>query len=129
MESAQSVPTSYLQSLRALGDSLIANVQGRVELFAVELEEQKLRLIQTFIWICVSVFSGMLAITFASLTLVYLLWETARLAALGGLAALYTVVWIVIWLAFRRYLTRQPRAFAATSQELQEDRACIRPGN
>lgn len=129
MESAHSVPSSYLQTLRALGDTLLANVQGRVDLFAVELEEQKLRLIQTFIWISISVFTGMLAITFASLTLVYFLWETARLAALGGLTALYTIVWAVIWIAFRRYLARQPRPFAATSQELKEDRACIRPGS
>jgi len=123
------MPSSYLQSLRALGDTLLANVQGRVDLFAVELEEQKLRMIQTFIWICVSVFTGMLAVTFASLTLVYLLWETARLAALGGLTALYTVAWVVIWIAFRNYVSRQPRAFTATSQELQEDRACIQPGS
>jgi len=129
VESIRSVPPSYLQSLRSLGDSLLASVQGRVDLFAVELEEQKLRLIQTFIWICVSVFTGMLAITFASLTLVYLLWESARLAALGSLTALYTALWVVIWIAFRGYLARAPRPFSATSQELKEDRACIRPGS
>jgi len=28
-------------------------------------------------------------------------------------------------LAFRRYLARQPRPFAATIAELREDRACI----
>jgi uncharacterized membrane protein YqjE len=33
---------------------------------------------------------------------------------------------VVIIIAFRRYLARQPRPFAATLHEIGEDRACIR---
>jgi uncharacterized membrane protein YqjE len=75
------------------------------------------------------VFLGMMAIMFASLTLVYLFWETARLAVLGGLTVLYAGALAVIILAFRRYLARQPSPFAATLQEIGEDRACIRTEN
>lgn len=118
-----------LGSLRALGDGLLSTVQDRLALFAVELQEEKFRLIQTFIWISAAVFTGMMAITFASLTLVYLCWESARLAVLGGLTFLYTGGLVAIVIAFRRYLARQPKPFAATLQEISEDRACIQPKN
>ena len=116
-------------SLRALGDGLMASVQDRLELLSVELQEEKFRLIQTFIWISAAVFTGMMAITFASLTLVYLFWESARLAVLGGLTGLYAGTLVAIVVAFRRFLARQPKPFAATLQEIREDRACIRSEN
>lgn len=126
MSSAPSGPTGFLGSLRTLGDALLGTVQDRLELFSIELQEEKFRLIQTFVWICAAVFTGMMAITFASLTLVYLFWESARLAVLGGLTVLYAGALAAILVAFRRFLARQPRPFAATRQELEEDRACIR---
>jgi uncharacterized membrane protein YqjE len=118
-----------LGSFRTLGDSLLATVQDRLALFSVELQEEKFRLIQTFIWISGAVFTGMMAITFASLTLVYVFWESARLAVLGGLTLLYSGALVAIIVAFRRYLARQPKPFAATLQEIGEDRACIRKPN
>src|ERR1700690_2837263 len=98
----------FVGSLRSLGDGLLASVEDRIELFSVELQEEKFRLIQTVIWICVAVFAGMMAITFASLTLVYLFWESARLAVLGGLAVAYAAAFAAIVVAFRRFLSRQP---------------------
>jgi uncharacterized membrane protein YqjE len=119
-------PESYLGSLRSLGDALLSSVQDRLRLFTVELQEEKFRLVQTFIWISAAVFAGVMAITFASLTLVYVFWESARLAVLGGLALLYIAALVTIIVAFRRYLARQPDPFAATLHEIGEDRECIR---
>ena len=125
MEPATPTPAGYIRSLRSLGDGLLAGVQHRIELFTIELQEEKLRLIRIFIWISAAVFTGMLAITFASLTLVYLFWASARLAVLGSLTALYASALVVIIISFRRYIARQPDPFAATLQEIGADRACI----
>lgn len=111
--------------LRALGDRLFATVQDRIQLVSVELQEEKFRLVQTFIWISSAVFVGMMAITFASITLVYAFEESARLIVLGSLTILYAVAFIVTVLAFRSYLDRQPRPFADTLEEIEKDRACI----
>lgn len=116
-------------AVRGLADGLLGAVRQRFELFTLELHEEKFRAIQIFIWISAAVFSAVMALTFASLTLVYLFWETARLAVLGGLAVFYTAgCGLILW-SFRRYLARQPRPFDATLAELQNDRACIRPEN
>lgn len=129
METPPSAPAGLIGSLRSFGDSLMASVQDRLELFSVELQEEKFRLIQTCLWICAALFAGMLAVLFASLTVVYLFWESARLAALGGLTLFYAGSLVTIVIILRRYLARQPRPFAATLEEIREDRACIRTGN
>jgi uncharacterized membrane protein YqjE len=129
MEPTTSAPAGYLNSLRSLADGILASAQGRLELFAVELQEEKYRLIQIFIWISAAVFTAMMVITFASLTLVYLFWESARLTVLGGLTLLYAGTLVAIIVAFRRHLMRQPKPFAATLYEIGADRAGLRPGS
>jgi uncharacterized membrane protein YqjE len=118
--------SGFLASILSLVEGLLAGVQDRLELASIELQEEKFRLIRTFVWVSAIVFLAMMAILFASLTVVYLFSEGARLAVLGGFAALYAGALVVILFAFRRYLARQPRPFSATMQELTEDRACIR---
>jgi uncharacterized membrane protein YqjE len=119
----------YLSALRSLGDGFLAGVQDRLALFTVELQEEKFRLVQTFIWISAAVFTGVMAVTFVSLAVVYFFWESARLAVLCGLGLVYCAAFVAIIVAFRRYLARQPSPFAATLHELGEDRECIRPRN
>lgn len=128
METEQSGPAAYLEALRRLGDSALANIQDRMGLLAVELHEEKCSLIRTFIWISVIVFTGMMVVVFASLMLVYLFWESARLAVLGCLTLFYGAALVLMILAFLRHLRRQSKPFAATLEELEEDRACIRNG-
>jgi uncharacterized membrane protein YqjE len=122
-------PSGFLGALQQLGDGLLAAVQGRIQLFSAELQEEKFRLIQSFVWISAAIFTGAMALAFASLTLVYALHEYARLAALAGLALLYAGVLIAIIVLFRRHLARQPRPFADTLRELDADRSCFRPKN
>lgn len=129
MDPGPPAPAGIVASFRALGDGLLATVADRLELFSLELQEEKFRLIRIFLWISAVIFAGMMAVTFASLTLVYLLWESARLAVLGGLAVFYAAALGAIIIAFRRFLARQPSPFAATLQEIGEDRTCIRTGN
>jgi uncharacterized membrane protein YqjE len=129
METPSPASPGLLGSLRSLGDGLLATVEARLQLFSVELQEEKLRLIQTLLWISAAVFAGIMATTFVSLTLVYLFWESAQLAVLGGLATFYTGALLVIIISFRRFLARQTKPFAATLEELGADRACVRNQN
>ena len=129
METAAPGTPGILHSFRVLGDGLFATVQDRLELFSVELQEEKIRLIQIFFRISAAVFTGMMAMMFASLSVVYLFWESARLAVLVGLTFFYTAAVLTIVISFRRFIARQPSPFAATRQEIGGDRACIRNAN
>src|SRR2546423_1651551 len=118
--------TGLLGSLRGFAEGLIGSAHDRVELLAVELHEEKFRLIQIFIWISAIVFLAMLALVFISFAVVVLLWETARMEAICTLAGTYVAGLIATVIGFRRYLRTQPKPFAATLNELHEDRVCIR---
>lgn len=119
-------PPGLLDSLRGLGANLLGTAHDRIELFTVELHEEKVRLVQFLIWIGAIGFAAVMAMTFITVTVVYLFWESARLAVLGGFAVFYAATLTGLALAFRRYLKRQPRPFDATLQELREDRECMR---
>lgn len=126
---ASDSPRGLLSSLRVLGDNLLAGAQERVELASLELQEEKFRLVQTLIWMSGAIFAVAMTLAFASLTLVYLFWESARLTVLAALTAGYATGAIATVVGFRRYLAHQPRPFSATSDELRQDRACIPPEN
>lgn len=116
-----------LGSIRGLADGLLDSARDRIELFSLELHEEKFRIIQLFIWISAAVFSAILAITFVSLTIVYLFWDSARLAVLTGFAVVYTGVFLAVLRYCRKFVARQPRPFESTLSELRQDRTCIRP--
>jgi uncharacterized membrane protein YqjE len=125
MESHAPRSSGLLGSLRSFADGILASAQDRIQLLAIELQEEKFRLIQIVLWVSALVLLALLAVVFASLALVVVFWE-ARVAVVLSLAASYLVGFIGVALAFRSYLKRQPRPFAATIGELQGDRACIR---
>ena len=126
MDSPTSSSPSFIKNLTALGDNLLGALQERLELVSIELAEEKYRLVRLIIWISAAVFAGGMTLSFATLTIVYLLWDTARLAALGGFTLLYggVLVWVIVML--RRQFTHQPKPFEATIESLTEDRECIR---
>lgn len=126
MRTTTSDSSGFIGILRALADSLVGSVQDRVELFSVELQIEKFRLIRTAIGISAAIVTGVMALTLVSFLIVYVFWESARLAVLGGLAAFYAVAFVLIVLQLRRSLARQPRPFAGTLEELAADRQCIR---
>ena len=121
--------SGLLGSVRAFADGVLGSVHDRIELLAVELHEEKHRLVQIFIWISAIVFLAILATFFASLAIVVLYWDTARIQVVSLLAAAYTIGLVAAVVCFRRFLKRQPRPFSATLNELKQDRACIRPGS
>ena len=124
--SNSSAGPGILAAFHTLGDSLLATAQDRLELLGVEVQEEKYRLIHILIWVSAAIFTGVMAITFASLTLVFVFWESARFAVLGGLTLLYSGALIAIIVSLRRFLANMPGPFAATREEFAEDRACIR---
>jgi uncharacterized membrane protein YqjE len=129
MESRAPGSSGLLGNLRGFADGLLGSAHDRLELLAVELHEEKFRLIQIFIWISAIVFLGILSMVFVSFAIVVLLWETARITAICSLAAAYSIGLVATVMGFRRYLLRQPKPFAATLGELRQDRECIRTGN
>jgi uncharacterized membrane protein YqjE len=126
---ADSSPSSpgLLKSVRELADNLVGSVQDRLALFSVEFQEEKFRLIRSFIWLGAAFFTAVLALAFVSLAVIYCFSGSARLYAVLAFAVVYTVAFILVALGARRNLSEPSRPFASTLQEVSRDRACILP--
>jgi uncharacterized membrane protein YqjE len=129
MPDSSSSPPGIIQSVRELADGLVGSFQDRLALLAVEFQEEKFRLIQNFLWLGAVFFSGLLAVGFLSLTIVYCCQGTARLVAMLVLTVVYVGSLVAIILGARRHFARESHPFAATLHEMTRDRSCIRPEN
>ena len=118
-------PAGFMASIAGIGDNLISTLQERIELISLELQEEKFRAIRLLIWMGAAVFAGVMALSFVTLTIVYLFWDTARLGVLAAFAIFYSaaLAWVV---AKVRGTLAQPKPFQATLDSLSEDRACLR---
>jgi uncharacterized membrane protein YqjE len=124
--SDQDQPSGILASLRRVADTFLSTVHNRVELFAVELQEEKSWLIATLVWAAASVFFCGLAILFVVGTAVYLATDALRPWLLGGFSAIFLVLAGKSVAGFRRSLREKAPPLADTVRELKKDIQWIR---
>jgi uncharacterized membrane protein YqjE len=125
MAGVQEHSKSLLISLRALLHTILGLVQSRVELFAVELQEEKLRVSQLVIWVAAILLFGLMAFIFLSFLLVVVFWEH-RVAVVLGLFLFYGLGAAGLALGLRANLRTTPLPFSATVEEIKKDRAWLK---
>jgi uncharacterized membrane protein YqjE len=110
-----------LASLRSLVTTLVAIVATRLEILISEFELEKLRLARMLVLGMAAVFFAAMALIFLSLLVLMLFWDEHRLAALGGISALYMALTAgtVWWL--RCDMRRKSRLFSVSLAELRKD--------
>lgn len=113
-------------SIRTWWTSLVGLLETRIELFAIEWQEEKLRTITMVIWAAVGAAFGIAALLVAVATLALFLWRTTGYAGLLVLAAALAAVSLFIFVRLRRRMERGPAPFAATVEELRKDAECLR---
>lgn len=111
-------------SLQRLGDLALGTMHTRLELFSVELEEEKYRFVQTMLLTSAVITLTGTALILLTITVVVLFWESARTAVLCGLTLLYVIIaGLACWKLFRHL--SEGAAFRGTLAELAKDRACF----
>ena len=66
-----------MESIRRLGNSLTGLLHTRAELFAVELQEEKLRAIRLMVWVAVAITLGVAGLQVAIVGLAIFFWDLA----------------------------------------------------
>jgi uncharacterized membrane protein YqjE len=115
----------WLESLRRLGGSFLALARSRFELFTVEWQEEKLRLLNLLIWFSIAVALGVAGVFVAMTALAFWLWAAAGYAGLIGLAVVALSVALGILWGIRRKIQTGPAPFAHTVAEFRKDGACF----
>lgn len=116
----------WLDSLRRIGESFLALLRSRFELFTVELQEEKLRLLRLLVWIGIAAAVGAAGILIGITALAFWLWTVAGYAGLIGLAAVMLILALGILLVIRRNIQSSQPPFAQTAAELRKDGECLR---
>jgi len=119
----------WFESLRRIGESSLALVRGRFELFSVEWQEEKLRLLNLLFWFGLAVTIGAAGFLIGMAALALWLWDIFRYAGLIGLAlaALATAAGIA-W-GIRRKIHTGPQPFTQTAAEFRKDGRCLQKQN
>lgn len=116
------------QSLRQLLDRTLELVENRAELVAVEFQEERIRLIQTAMFLFgLMVCVGMLLLLL-TLGVLFLFWDHGRWYAFGGLVVVYGVVGFFCWNRLSR-LFKGHVAFSATLDQFRKDRQWLHRKN
>jgi len=128
--SSQEPPSGGIfDSLRKLGDTGLALLQNRLELFGVEVEEQKTRLVRLLLLAGATIFLTNTAVLVVTATVVLLAGEKARVPVLIGVCCLYVAAAAASFLFLRKEINSAPRPFDGTLSELEKDRDRIHPQN
>ena len=111
-------------SAQRLLNTALAGVENRIELFLVELREERFRVFEVLLLGCAAALLGFMALLTVTVTLVVIFWDSARVQVLVVLSAFYSLASIgVLWRL--KVLLRNWSSFSATLDELKKDRACF----
>jgi len=122
MPDDQPRPHGVLESLRKIGDSGVALLQNRLELFGLELQEQKERLVRVLLLAVGVLFLGNMAALVVTVTIVVLAGPEARKPILIVLSLLYVLATIAAFFALRKELREGSPPLSDTVSELKKDR-------
>ncbi|MCZ7634702.1 MAG: phage holin family protein [Verrucomicrobia bacterium] len=112
-------------SLRRLLETAVSLAQRRLELIALEAQEEKVRLLDLLFRVAVVVVLGWMALLTATATLVVAFWDTHPVIVLVVVTVLYGGMAAAMALGLRRRLRDGPRPFAGTIEEFRKDRECF----
>ena len=109
-------------SLRNFAATAVAIARTRLELLANEMAEEKVRLSQLVVFGVVALLGLVVGTIFLAVFVTVLFWDSHRLIALGGFAALFLGMGAYAAIQFRTRAVAGSGLFSASLAELDKDR-------
>jgi uncharacterized membrane protein YqjE len=104
-----------------IGTTFLAMVGTRLELAAVEVQEETRRLLGYLAWTLLAVVLAAAALLLVALFVILLFWDSYRLHAVGAMAALFALGGMLIVMKVRASFDSRPPFLSATLDELRND--------
>src|SRR5580765_3672443 len=114
MDESEPKSGGFIASVRRITDSVLAILNARMELAALEFQEERIRLIDLVLRVAAVVVLGLVSLLAATALLVVAFWDYSRLLTLGVLAAVYALAALVIWWDLRKRINTSPSPLAGT---------------
>lgn len=120
-----SKPEGLLAGVKKILIGLLLLGETRFQLFASELQAERLRFIDTMLKLAVATCLAGIGLFLGALSLALYVWEMARYAGLVVMTVLFVSAGFFLLWRLRAELRRAPNPFAKTFNEFKKDRACF----
>lgn len=112
---------------RRLGAAILGLLHGHIELFGIELQEQKGRTLRLLLFAGLALVFALLLLSALSGLLLVMLWDSYRLAGIIGLCVFYGVATLYCALRLKAAVFDESSPFSSTLEELAKDRERLLP--
>jgi len=131
LEARSSIEQQRATGMLGAGRRLVAAVwehaEVRLELFTLELAEERSRIVKAAIAAGSLLFFGVLASTFIGIAVLVAAWDTDyRLAVAVAVAIVFAAAGFVAWMTLRRLISRETPLFRHSLAEWRKDVHAIR---
>lgn len=120
-------PADGRPSLRRFGAAFLGLLHGHVELFGIELQEQKANTLRLLLFAGLALVFALLLLVGLSLLVLIVFWDTSRLAAALGLCLFYVIGSLFCGWRLYQSINDESSPFSATLEELANDRERLLP--
>lgn len=112
---------------RRLGAATLGLLHSHIELFGIELQEQKGRTLRLLLFAGLALVFALLLLSALSGLVLVLLWDSYRLAGIVGLCVFYSLAAVFCALRLKAAVFDESSPFSATLEELAKDRERLLP--
>lgn len=123
----ETVGTGSASTVRRLSASVLGLLHGHLELFGIELQEQKTRSLRLLLFAGLGLLFALLLLLALSGLLLILVWDTYRLTGIIGLCIFYALATLFCGLRVKAAVFDESSPFHATLEELAKDRERLLP--
>ena len=120
-------PADGRPSLRRFGAAFLGLLHGHVELFGIEMQEQKANTLRLLLFAGLALVFALLLLVGLSLLVLIVFWDTNRLAAALGLCLFYVIGSLFCGWRLYQSINDESSPFSATLEELANDRERLLP--
>ncbi|ALZ84096.1 MULTISPECIES: phage holin family protein [Pseudomonas] len=113
-------------SVKRLAGAVVGLLQSHLELLGIEVQEEKVRTFQLFLFTGLSLIFGLLVLVGISAAVIIAFWDTYRMTATLALCGFYAVALAICILRALR-LVKGAAPFHATLEELNRNRERLLP--
>jgi uncharacterized membrane protein YqjE len=115
-------PPSIVALVRKLALTGLSALQNRGELFLVELQEEKNKIIELFIWVAAVCFLAFMFLVVLTATIILLFPPDLRVYAAAGFCVLYLAGAVLSLLNLKALIKSATLPFQETISEVKKDR-------
>ncbi|HEY7638307.1 MAG TPA: phage holin family protein [Steroidobacteraceae bacterium] len=114
--------TGLFQSASNFAGTLIAIAHTRLQLLTTELQEEVRQVGAILLWAFIAAFAAMMGLFLGALAVIFVFWDSHRIAASIAMIALFIGIAVVAALVLAKKLREKPPLLDDTLAELAKDR-------